>query len=195
MLLAMDRVLSVYLTGLEKHLRKVPLHKMFTDRELFCSREQYYLYLFEFELVNRVHKQTFMNANYRIALLPYCLKETQTDCKARPDEIDYACRGCIKTCYINKVSKVLRDHGVNPYIWSRGSLRTMFGKLSGKYGSIGVLGIACIVELIRGMRFCMKTGLPVMGIPLNANRCSRWMEKLLETSVDLEALESMLAKD
>ena len=192
MLLLMDRALSGYLPGLDQHLRKVPIHKKITDRELFCTREQYYLFLLEFELVNRVHKSGFRKANYRIAFLPYCLKETQTECRARPDEIDYACTGCLKTCYINRVSKVLRDQGVNPYIWSRGSLKTMFGKLSREHGSIGVLGIACIVELIRGMRFCMKAGLPVMGIPLNANRCSRWMDELQETSVDLEALERML---
>ncbi len=93
---------------------------------------------------------------------------------------------------IRQQLQVLRDHGVNPYIWSRGSLKSMFGKLAGKHGSIGVLGIACVVELIHGMRFCMKAKLPVMGIPLNANRCSRWMDGFFETSVDLLALENIL---
>ena len=46
----------------------------------------------EFGLVNRIHRERFLDANFRIALLPYCLKETQTDCKASPDEIDYECR-------------------------------------------------------------------------------------------------------
>ena len=192
MLHRIDRGLAEYVPGLQQHLREVSLYKLITDKELFNSREQYFLYLVEFELVNRIHKKRFLDSNFRIALLPYCLKETQTDCKAIPDEIDYVCRGCLKTCYINKVSMVLRDHGVHPYIWSRGSLRSMFGKLARKHGSVGVLGIACVVELIRGMRFCMKVNLPVMGIPLNANRCSRWMGGLFETSVDLSALEKIL---
>ncbi len=192
MLHQIDRGLAEYVPGLQQHLREVSLYKMITDKELFNSREQYSLNMVEFELVNRVHKKRFLDANFRIALLPYCLKETQADCKAGPDEIDDVCRGCLKTCYINKVSMVLRDHGVSPYIWSRGSLRSMFGKLARKHGSIGVLGIACVVELIRGMRFCMKANLPVMGIPLNANRCSRWMHALHETSVDLSALEKIL---
>jgi hypothetical protein len=140
-----------------------------------------------------VHAKGFQDANFRIALLPYCLKETQTACKARPDEIDFQCRGCLKSCYIHHVSRVLRDHDVTPYIWSRGSLRVMFGKLASQHGSLGVLGIACIVELIRGMRYCMKAGLPVMGIPLNANRCPRWMGYMHETSVDLSALERLVS--
>lgn len=192
MLHRIDAVLSTFTPGIEQHLKQVSLHKYISDKELFTSREQYYLYLIEFELVNRIHRERFLAASYRIALLPYCLKERQSDCKARPDEIDYECRRCLKTCYINQVSALLRDHGVHPYIWSRTSLKTMFRKLITKHGSIGVLGIACIVELIRGMRRCMKAGLPVMGIPLNANRCARWMDELHDTSVDLAALEKIL---
>ena len=189
---SMDGELADYTPGVEQHLKEVSLHKYITDKELLTSREQYYLYMIEFELVNRIHRERFMNANFRIALLPYCLKESQTDCKAAPDEIDYVCRGCLKTCYINKLSRLLRDHDISPYIWSRISLRAMFGRLIKKHGSIGVLGIACVVELIRGMRLCMKANLPVMGIPLNANRCSRWMDGFYETSVDLLALEKIL---
>ncbi len=188
----MDGELARYTPGIEKHLKEVSLHKYITDKELLTSREQYYLHMIEFELVNRIHMEAFQNAHFRVALLPYCLKGSQTDCRAVPDEIDYQCRSCLKTCYINKVSKLLRDHGVHPYIWSRTSLRVMFGKLIKKHGSIGVLGIACIVELVRGMRLCMKANLPVIGIPLNANRCPRWMGDMHETSVDLSALEEIL---
>jgi len=192
MLMRIDQKLAEYVPGLQQHLREVSLHKFFTDKELFSSREQYYLYMIEFELVNRVHRERFRDSNFRIALLPYCLKETQTGCKASPDEIDYICRGCLKTCAINKVSMVLKDHGVSPYILSRGSLKPIFSKLLKKHGSIGVLGIACMIELIQGMRFCMKAKLPVMGIPLNANRCPRWMGGFFDTSVDLLALEKIL---
>jgi hypothetical protein len=192
MLHRVDSVLSVYTPGIEKHLKEVSLHKYISDKELLTSREQYYLYMIEFELVNRIHKERFVNSNFRIALLPYCLKETRTDCKASPDEIDYECRGCLKTCYINKLSRLLREHDIHPYIWSRISLKTLFKKLIRIHGSLAVLGIACVVELIHGMRLCMKAKLPVMGIPLNANRCARWMDGFYETSVDLSALESIL---
>ena len=192
MLHRIDHEFAEYVPGLKQHLKEVSLHKLITDKELLTSKEQYYLYMVEFELVNRIHKNMFLDSKFRIALLPYCLKETQTNCKASPDEIDYACRGCLKTCYINKVSKMLRDHGVNPYIWSRGSLKSMFSKLVKKHDSIGVLGIACVVELIEGMRFCMKAKLPVVGIPLNANRCPRWMGGFFDTSVDLSALKKIL---
>jgi hypothetical protein len=52
--------------------------------------------------------------------------------------------------------------------------------------AFGVLGIACIPELAWGMRDCMKRKIPVVGIPLDANRCMRWMGRFEDTSVNLE---------
>jgi len=185
-------VLSAYLGEVEKHLRSVSLSKHFRDRELLTTREQYYLYMIEFELVNRLHLEYFRKASYKIALLPYCLKESHANCKAIPDEIDYQCKGCLKTCYINRIGGILRKQDVNPYILSRGRVTSLLKKIHEEHDNIGVMGIACIVELIMGMRLCMKSGLPVVGIPLSANRCPRWMGSMHETSIDLAAIENLV---
>ncbi|MFC2116105.1 DUF116 domain-containing protein [Bacteroidota bacterium] len=187
-----NELLSEYTGNIEQHIRSVPLRKHFTDRELLSNREQYYLYMIEFELVNRQYRQDFMKTNFKIALLPHCLKESHTDCKASPDEFDYKCRGCIKTCYINRINVILREQDINTYILSRGRVSNLLKELLVKYGSIGVLGIACMVELVMGMRLCMKAKIPVVGIPLNANRCPRWMDSMHDTSIDLAALQSLI---
>ena len=57
----------------------------------------------EIELVNRSNRSEFIGCKYKIALLPYCLREKLSDYKAEPDDIDYVCRGCSKTCYINLI--------------------------------------------------------------------------------------------
>lgn len=148
--------------------------------------------MIEFELVNRLNLEKFRQANHKIAMLPYCLKESQADCRAEQDEIDFRCRSCLKTCYISRVSKLLKEYDIHPYILSQGRVSTNLKQLNKKHGGIGVLGIACAIELIWGIRLCLKAGLPVMGIPLNANRCPRWMGTMHDTSVDLEALQNLL---
>ena len=185
--------LSVYLRDVEQHIRSVPFHKHLNDRSILTTREQYYLYMIEFELINRINLSEFISTGFRIALLPYCLKENHIDCKATPDEIDYRCKTCLKTCYINRLGKILQENGINPYILSRGRVGKLLMKLNKEHGSVGVLGIACIVELIEGMRLCRKAKLPVIGIPLNANRCPRWLGTMHETNIDLEALQSLVA--
>jgi hypothetical protein len=184
--------LNSYLGDVEGHLRSVPLNLRLTDRELLTSREQYLLYMLEIELTNRLHRREFAGCTFKIALLPYCLKESHHSCKAAPDEFENQCRGCLKTCPVNRLGKILRDHGVEPYILSRGRVNTLLKSLKEKHGSLGVLGIACLVELVMGMRLCRKGGLPVVGIPLNANRCPRWMGSMHETSVDFQALENLI---
>jgi len=185
-------VLYEFTGNIDQHIRSVAIRKHITDKDLLTSREQYYLYMLEFELINRLNIKEFNMADFKIALLPYCLKESHTHCKASADEVDYQCKGCIKTCYINRISRVLKENGINPYILSRGRVRNLIREQYTKHGSIGVLGIACIVELVRGMRLCMKVNAPVVGIPLNANRCPRWMESMHDTSMDLSALQSLV---
>jgi hypothetical protein len=56
----------------------------------------------------------------------------------------------------------------------------------------GVLGIACIPELVWGMRKCRKYKIPVVGIPLNANRCIRWFGEFYPNSINLVELSKLL---
>ena len=57
---------------------------------------------------------------------------------------------------------------------------------------MGVLGIACIPELVSGLRLCDRLGIPAVGVPLDANRCARWFGESLETTFNLEELERIL---
>lgn len=189
----LHETLTTYISGIEKHLRSEPLYKFITDKTILTNRAQYYSYMIEIELINRLNKKRFLECNYKIALLPYCLRETQTECKSVTDEIDYYCRKCLKSCFINKVSTLLQENNIHPYIWRTIRLKSLLSQLVQKYHDVGVMGIACIVELTMGMRSCQKADLPVIGLPLNANRCIRWMGDFYENSVDLEELKLLIS--
>ena len=187
--------LWVYTTDIEKQVKSVPLLKRIVEDELSTHRSQYYLYMLEFNLVNRIFREEFHKANFKIALLPYCLSATHDSCRAKTDELNYRCTGCIKDCYVNQVSQLFGEHGVEPYIWRRQELKPMLKGMIQKHGTIGVAGIACMVELIDGMRKCMQAGIPVIGIPLDANNCPRWRDEFLDTSTDLEQVQRLLSTD
>ena len=146
------------------------------------------------ELANRAWGDAFRKAGRKIAFLPYCLRDLSANCRSGPGELDYICRGCSKDCYVNRVSALLREARVEPYLWMNASLKSLLRELLDKEGSIGVLGVACIPELFRGMRLCMNLNIPVVGIPLNANRCIRWMGAFHPTSVDLDALSTLVGE-
>ena len=169
------------------HLKELSFLKRW-DGTLFTSEEQYHLYMLLIELANRAWGKAFRRAKRRIAFLPYCLRDLSSNCRSGPGELDYICKGCSKDCYVNRVSTLLRETGVEPYLWMNANLKSLLKELRDREESIGVLGVACVPELFRGMRLCMGLSIPVVGIPLNANRCMRWMGAFHPTSVDLDAL-------
>ncbi|MGE5173473.1 MAG: DUF116 domain-containing protein [Betaproteobacteria bacterium] len=173
------------------HLKELSFLKRW-DGTLFTSEEQYHLYMLLIELANRAWGEGFRRAGRKIAFLPYCLRDLSTNCRSGPSELDYICKGCSKDCYVNRVSALLRENRVEPYLWMNADLKSLLRELRDREVSIGVLGVACVPELFRGMRLCIGLDIPVVGIPLNANRCIRWMGAFHPTSVDLDALSKLV---
>ena len=186
--------LSVYTKNVEGHLKELSLYKKIWDKRLGTTEEQYHLYMLEIELVNRLYKDEFKKCEYKIALLPHCLRDLSKECKSAPDDFDYVCKGCSKDCYINQVSKLLREHDIHPYIWMEADLKKLFKEQRKKGKSLGVLGIACIPELENGMRKCMNAKVPVIGLPLNTNRCARWFGEFYPNSINMNEMKKLIGE-
>ncbi|HZD59018.1 MAG TPA: DUF116 domain-containing protein [Anaerolineae bacterium] len=186
--------LSLYTGGVKAHLRDSSAFKLL-DSILATTEEQYHLYMLEIELANRAFIESFKACETKLAFLPHCLHDLDKNCRAKPEpgDIDYVCKGCSPECFINRVSALLRAHGIKPYIWRDAELEEVFNDFKARGVSIGVLGIACIPELVHGMRLCRRFDIPAVGIPLNANRCARWMGKFHDTSVNLEEVEKLIS--
>jgi hypothetical protein len=184
-------LLSPYTTAVERHLRELSLFKRF-DGVLAFTEEQYHLAMLEIELMNRAFVERFGKTERKLAFLPHCLRDLEADCRSAPADIDYACRGCSQRCSVHEVTAFLRQSGIEAYLWMRADLKKLLRNLRDTEGGLGVMGIACVPELVRGMRMCMKLGIPVVGIPLNANRCARWMGEFHPTSVTLREVERLI---
>ncbi len=183
--------LSGYTTEIENHLQTLPLSKKIKN-VFTLSEQQYHLYMLFIELVNRINTDNFKNCDYKIAFLPHCIKDRTVTCMSIQDNIDYRCKNCSKICQINLLSKTLRKNKINPYIWMTADLKKLFKVLKQNNSTVGVLGISCIPELVNGMRFCSKYHLPVVGIPLDANRCARWMGDFYDNTINFNRLNELL---
>jgi len=186
-----DPYLREYTEQTDLHLKTLPVLK-FWDRRLATTRDQYHLYMMEIELTNRLFASAFKKADKRMALLPYCLRDFSANCKAAKVGFDYQCKHCSIHCYQNHVTLVLKKHNIEPFIWMSGNMKQLAGYAMDGGKSFAVLGIACIPELLWGMRNCRKRNIPVIGLPLNANRCMRWFGEFHPNSVDLAELEKLV---
>jgi hypothetical protein len=183
--------LSSYTRNVSNHLKTLPIAKR-ADSTLVTTEEKYHLYMLEIELVNRIYREEFKGAEYKFALIAHCLRDFRPDCRAAEGDIEAVCQGCTEDCLIRLGSVLLEKYGIKPYISVERDQEKLFIRLKQEHPSIGALGIACIPELAMGMRLCIRAGIPPVGIPLNANRCARWMSEAHETSFNLEQLEELL---
>jgi hypothetical protein len=183
--------LSIYTQNVSNHLKTLPLEKRM-DSTLATTEEKYHLYMLEIELVNRIYKEEFKRAEYKFALLAHCLRDFRPECRSEEAEFEAVCQGCTEDCFVHLGSVLLEKYGIKPYISVEMDQEKLFRRLKQEHPSIGALGIACIPELAMAMRLCIRTGIPPVGIPLNANRCARWMSQAYETSFNLEQLEELL---
>ena len=186
-----DPLLEKYTEQTEEHLKTLPLRKIW-DRRLATTREQYHLYMLEIELINRLFREEFLKADRKIALMPYCLQDFSVSCKSAENGFDYQCTHCSGKCFQNHASRILEAHSIEPYIWMGGDMKQLAKYTFHEKRTFGVLGIACIPELTFGMRTCRRNNIPVVGIPLNANRCARWFGDFFTNSVDLNELEKLV---
>jgi len=186
-----EPIFSKYLTDIDSHISNLTLTEK-CDSTLTTSREQYLLYMIEIEFVNKLNKNKFASSETKFALLPHCLHDLEKECLSYHDGVDYVCKHCSKNCSINSVSKILQQKNVKSYIWREAEIKKIFRIAKSKSENIGVFGIACIPELVNGFRLCTKFDVPAIGVPLDANRCVRWMGDFYPNSVNEKKVLSLL---
>ena len=183
--------LSVYTKDVKQHLRTLPISQRF-DGILRTKEYQYHSYMVEIELVNRMYRERFIQSDYKFALIAHCLRDFRPECSAVSAEYESMCKGCTEDCFVHLGSVLLKKYGIHPFISVSIDLDKLFKKIRSEHQSVGALGIACVPELAQGMRLCTKMRIPPVGIPLDANRCARWMRECREGSFSLTELEKLV---
>jgi len=186
-----ENSLSKYFTDIDSHLKNLTLSER-CESTLTTSREQYLLYMLEIECVNRLNKAKFNSSEIKYAFLPHCLHDLDKDCLSASDGTDYVCKSCSKNCSINAVSKIMKLKNIKAYIWREADLKKIFKLARSSGENIGAFGVACIPELVNGLRLCAKYDVPAIGVPLDANRCVRWMGDFYPNSVNQKKIISLL---
>jgi hypothetical protein len=187
----LEESLSPFLTGIDEHLKHLSLAGRL-DRILRMRRKQYFLSMLEIELTNRINADQFRRASWKMALIAHCLRDYHSSCSAMSGEIEEQCAQCNEKCFVSQGSGVMERFGVTPYISVTMDHRRLLGGLREEHPDMGVLGIACVPELVAGLRLCERMDIPAVGVPLDVNRCSRWMGRCLETTFNLQELVELV---
>jgi len=151
----------------------------------------YYLNMFGAELLNRVYRQQFLEAETIYLLLPGCIRyRRDSRCKAENTTEGLLCRGCTDDCSVNVYTRQLAFRRIKVLLIIHGS-QAFEGDHLFPEGS-GVIGVACIQSLISGGLKARRLGLPAQCVLLDAPGCRHWCRKDCTTSINQNTLEAIL---
>ncbi len=112
-------------------------------------------------------------------------------CKANKTQEGFKCTGCTHDCIVNHITSLGQQYGFKVLIIPHAS--TAFSKLSVEKGEVGIVGIACVLNLISGGYKAKSLGFEPQCVLLDYCGCKKhWHEKGLQTRIYLEGLRKIL---
>ncbi|MGE5354228.1 MAG: DUF116 domain-containing protein [Syntrophothermus sp.] len=170
-------------------------HK-WTEDFIFCRRKkvEYHLGMFGAEIMNRAFRSDFRKTSGKAVLLPACMRlHDDEKCKAKKKSLDLICTACSKNCRINQYSRLGKKYGFEVHIIPHSSDFTSWLKTFGMNRNVGVVGVACILNLITGGLEMKELDIAAQCVLLDYCGCkNHWDKEGIETDINAGELLRML---
>lgn len=157
---------------------------------IVCRKREveYHLNMVGAEIMNNSYREQFLKSKEKRLLLPSCMRlKDQENCKATKTEEGYVCAHCTTSCNINKYDKLGKEYNFKVYIIPHESNITIKKKF--QYGEVGIIGVACILNLISGGLKAKSLGFVPQCVFLDYCGCkSHWDESGIITNFNEDKL-------
>ncbi len=174
---------------------KLAAHKWQEDY-FFCGRKQveYHVSMVGAELMNRAFYNQFAQTEQRALLLPACMRAKQgSACQAKKISLDYQCSGCTRDCRIHQYTILGRELGFAVHIIPHSSDFTSWLRTFAMNKNIGVIGVACPLNLITGGLELKSLDIPAQCILLDYCGCTNhWHKTGIATDINRRQLLKMI---
>jgi hypothetical protein len=184
--------LGKYLPNVE-HFRTVRLKEYkYKEDYFFVARHsnEYILNMFGAEIMNRAMSEDFMDKPEKAVLLPTCMRNEPYDgCKAESDGKEQVCKSCFAKCNIGKAAAHLRKHNIKTYLIPHSSDFSKFLKKWESNNEIGLVGVACVLNLLTGGYEMKRLGITSQCVFLDYCGCKKhWDEEGIITDLNIHRL-------
>ena len=187
--------LKEYLPNVATHLEKSrQTHKGKEDYLWVQSQPVvYYLNMVGAEILNTAFRNSFQQAKEHYIFLPACMTYQKTgQCQRKKVAKGYLCQQCTKQCPINQVTQLGKKYGAHTIIVEHGSdlYKT---KVHGSQLEKGVIGVACVLNLLEGGWKALQLGYAPQCVILDYCGCKQhWHEEGITTTINCNRLEYLL---
>jgi hypothetical protein len=189
-----EQVVGKYTSNVESFLQKQNHTHKFKEDIIFTGRQriEYHLNMVGAEILNRAYKNDFLKTKNKKLLVPICMRyNDEKQCKATVAEEGYICRHCTKECNVNKLSEMGTRFGFEVLIIQHGS--SAFKDKNVKYGEVGIVGVACLLNLLEGGFAARRLNLVPQCIILDYCGCKKhWDNNGIITDINMRKLKEVL---
>lgn len=189
-----EEVLGCFTENVNKFLEESYHKHRWKEDNIYCGRKriEYHLNMVGAEIMNRVFKDDFLNTEEKRLLLPICMRSySQKNCKAVKSSEGYICTGCAKNCRVNHLTQSGKKHGIKVLIIPHESAAFTKGKI-GK-NKIGIIGVACVLNLVSGGWKAKDLGFVPQCVVLDYCGCkNHWNDNDEVTEINLSKLKDIL---
>ncbi|WP_455542106.1 DUF116 domain-containing protein [Intestinibacter sp.] len=191
-----DDNLKLYLPNLENYLNKYREDHYNKEDIVYCGKGtvQYYFNMIFSEIMNDIFRQDFLNTDEKIVFLPGCMTQDEKPCKRSNTSYGSKCNHCSSNCNVNRISKLGEKYNFKVYIIEHETTLSSLDIKNNK--DIGIVGIACVPNLISGGFKALRLGFIPQCVVLDCSGCSNhWLYKKHMTSINENRLLSIILND
>ena len=167
--------LGRYTGGAARFISGVSVRNRNRENRLFCGRSEteYHLHMFAAEVLNRDFRCEFSAAGKKIVLLPACMARPGIGrCMAEAQDGALSCTGCSRECTVNILTRALTPCHVGISIIPHSSGFSRFLRRWKGTGA-GLIGVACVLNLLRGGYEMRRLGIPAQCVFLDYSGCAK----------------------
>ncbi len=161
-------------------------------------RVEYHLNMVGAELMNRAFRSEFVRTKSKALFLPSCMQALRKpECQARSTSRGLVCSRCCPECNVHQLVQLGEKLGFEVLIIPHES--SLFTKEKIKNfedEDLGIIGVACLLNLTSGGWKAKGLGLPAQCVVLDYCGCqNHWHETGMMTEINLEELKRILNKE
>ena len=184
--------LGTYTSTLNNFLAKKHALYRFREDEIFTGKEptEYYLNMVGSEIMNWGFEEGYQQTKRTVVLVPGCMAAPQnSECQSKTEGLDITCQMCSKGCRIRQLTKLGEKNNFEVRIVPHSSSFTAWLKRWQKNPEVGLVAVACLLNLVPGGYEMRELGLNAQCVLLDYCGCKRhWHPKGFPTDLNVNRL-------
>ena len=184
-----EQYLKCYLPNLEQYLEKYSgAWKVREDAGLILRDAScYYINMIGAQVLNRCYNADFKCCDKVYIFLPGCMAARKENCQAIEKKDGYLCQACDASCQVNQLTA---EYSKVRIVYHGSQMESNKVEAAER---VGVVGVACVLNLIAGGLKAKRLGYIPKCVILNECGCNiHWDEKGIVTSLDADELRVIM---